>query len=175
MQRALKIGTICGALTWFAILPAFSGSATQLADWSTVTSARYGFKIAYPGNVFTTVGGKISEDGQVLVSHDGKAKLVIGAFANESELTMQEYREQILDQNYKNARLDFSPMRGNFFVISGTVGDRHFYERVSFTCGGRLINSWAMLYTNDTRDIYDRVIDAMARTYAPGRGDAGGC
>jgi hypothetical protein len=60
-------------------------------------------------------------------------------------------------------------MRGRWFVISGTIGDREFYERVSFTCGGRLINSWAMIYPYAERDFYNRVVEAVARSYSPGR------
>jgi hypothetical protein len=51
----------------------------------------------------------------------------------------------------------------------------HFYERVSFTCGGRLINSWALLYPVSERGIYDRIVEAIARTYSPGAGRSGQC
>ena len=60
-------------------------------------------------------------------------------------------------------------------VVSGTRGDMHFYERVSFTCGGKLINSWALLYPVSERHIYDRVVEAVARTYQPGSGRTGEC
>jgi hypothetical protein len=174
MIRAPKqIALIAGSIT-LMVLPANAAGSVQFADWTTVTSPAYGFAISYPASLFTTEGGKISQDGQVLVSRDGKAKLVIGAFSNEDGLTMQDYRAQILEQNYPTATLDFAPVRANYFVVSGTMGNQHFYERVSFTCGGKLINSWALLYTVDTREIYDRAIDAMSRTYAPGHG-TGGC
>ncbi len=169
MGRKLKTSVMFAVGSLILLLPANAGSV-RYAEWSEVSSARYGFKMAYPSSVFTTDGGKISEDGQVLVSRDGKAKLIIGAFANDDSMTLLEYRAQILEQNYAGADLDFAPVRATYFVVSGTVGDRHFYERVSFTCGGRLINSWALLYSVDTRETYDSVIDAMAGTYAPGRG-----
>jgi hypothetical protein len=63
-------------------------------------------------------------------------------------------------------------------VLSGTLGDHEFYERVSFTCGGRLINSWAMVYpvapAAENR-VYDRIVEAIARTYTPGAGRSGNC
>ena len=176
MNRTPKHFIVSFASMVFASLPALAADGALLANWTTLTSAAHGFAISYPATLFTTEGGKVSADGQVLVSRDGKAKLVIGAFANDEGLTMQEYRAQILEQNYTTAKLDFAPVRATFFVVSGTMGTQHFYERVSFTCGGKLINSWALLYTVDTREIYDRVIDAMSATYAPGRGGAsGGC
>ncbi len=60
-------------------------------------------------------------------------------------------------------------------MLSGERNDETFYERVSFTCGGKLINSWAMLYPTSERKTYDRVVEAVARTYTPGAGRTGFC
>jgi hypothetical protein len=147
----------------------------QLTDWATVQNARYGFMIAYPGNVFEPRASKAEIEGQVLVSRDGAAQLVVATFENEGQASMAEYRQQILEQNYRGASLDFAPVKKNWFIVSGTRGNRHFYERVSFTCGGRLINSWALLYPSSARQFYDRVVEAVARTYSPGAGRTGRC
>ena len=48
-----------------------------------------------------------------------------------------------------------------------------FYERVTFTCGGRLINSWAMLYPAAERRLYDRIVEQVARSYRAGEGSCG--
>ena len=66
-------------------------------------------------------------------------------------------------------------MRDKWFVLSGTLGEQEFYERVSFTCGGRLINSWVMIYPKAQSGLYDRVVEAVARTYSPGAGRSGNC
>ena len=39
-------------------------------------------------------------------------------------------------ENYAGAHLDYD-RSASWFVISGTIGDHEFYERVSFTCGGQ--------------------------------------
>lgn len=146
----------------------------KLRNWQQIESARFGFMIAYPGNVFELKASQ-SEEGQVLVSHDGAARLLVGAFDNDGHATLAEYREQILSENYKGANLDFAPVKGTWFIVSGTQGTMHFYERVSFTCGGRLINSWALLYPVAERPFYDRVVEAIARSYTPGAGRTGSC
>lgn len=157
-------------------LAAQGASAQQrLADWSRAEDPRFGYLIAYPGNVFAPRPGPRQEGGQVLVSRDGRAKLLIATFVNESGATLDEYREQILSQNYAGATLDYAPVRKRSFVVSGTLGEMHFYEKVSFTCGGRLINSWALLYPATERAFYDRVVDAIAPTYSPGTGRTGEC
>jgi hypothetical protein len=174
-RKPVTLSLGAAAILALAVLPVFAAGGAKFADWATVTSETRGFAISYPAHLFTTEGGKVSADGQVLVSRDGKAKLVIGAFLNDEGLSMLEYRTQILEQNYPTAKLDFAPIRASYFVVSGTMGDQHFYERVSFTCGGKLINSWALLYTVDSRATYDQAIDAMSGTYAPGRGAGGAC
>jgi hypothetical protein len=160
-----------------AAIAATDGHAmrAKLKQWETIQSERYGFMIAYPGSIFTPSETVSAEDGHVLVSRDGGARLLVGAFANETSATLAEYRAQLLSENYRGAAIDYAPMRKRWFVISGTRGDMHFYERVSFTCGGRLINSWALLYPASERRFYDRVVEAIARTYAPGAGRTGQC
>jgi hypothetical protein len=152
-----------------------SAARVKLKNWETIESARHGFMIAYPGSVFSVETQAPDGDGLVLVSRDGGARLVIGAFANETAATLAEYREQLLTENYTGADLDYAPVKKRSFVISGTRGAMHFYERVSFTCGGRLINSWALLYPVSERHIYDRIVEAIAPTYTPGAGRDGHC
>lgn len=173
---------------WNAVLTALSiaigagicatdgfAARAKLKDWETVQSERHGFMIAYPGSVFTQRSDVPADDGLVLVSRDGGARLVIGTFVNDTAATLSEYREQLLSENYNGADLDYAPVKKRSFIISGTRGDMHFYERVSFTCGGRLINSWALLYPVSERHIYDRIIEAIAPTYSPGAGKSGQC
>jgi hypothetical protein len=147
----------------------------RFSDWSKIESERFGFLLAYPGNIFSPRDGIASEDGHVLVSQDGDARLLVAAFENDSETTLLQYRQQLLNENYRGADIDFAPVKKRWFVVSGTQGEMHFYERVSFTCGGRLINSWALLYPVAERRLYDRVVEAIARTYTPGAGRTGEC
>ncbi|HEX2841619.1 hypothetical protein [Hyphomicrobium sp.] len=161
---------------WIAGTAASAAHAgAKLKQWQTISNERYGFEIAYPGSVFTERQGTPSLDGQVLISHDGGARLLVGAFPNDSDATLAEYRAQILSESYQGAEIDYAPMKKRFFVLSGTRGDTHFYERVSFTCDGRLINSWALLYPVSERHIYDPIVEAIAPTYSPGAGRTGQC
>jgi hypothetical protein len=148
---------------------------SKLKNWETIQSERHGFMIAYPGSMFSVKNDVPNDDGLVLVSRDGGARLIIGTFANETSATLAEYREQLLTENYNGADLDYAPVKNNWFIVSGTRSEMHFYERVSLTCGGRLINSWALLYPVSERHIYDRVVEAIAPTYSPGAGRSGQC
>ena len=38
-----------------------------------------------------------------------------------------------------------------------------------FSCAGRLINSFAMVYPTDQRNTFDRVVEGMEKSFRPGR------
>jgi hypothetical protein len=152
-----------------------AAAADWRRDWATVRNERHGFLIAYPIEVFAQAGEPKTDEGRVLYSRDGKAQLLVGAFANDEATTLEDYRNYLMQENYAGASIEYAPMRGRWFVLSGTIGDREFYERVSFTCGGKLINSWAMIYPKAERRFYNRVVEAVARTYSPGAGRSGNC
>lgn len=147
----------------------------KLNDWATIKNERHGYAIAYPIDVFEQRETPKSEDGRVLYSKDGKAKLLFGAFDNTENNSLEEYRRFLLSEQYAGAKIDYAPVRKRWFVLSGTQGEEMFYQRVSFTCGGRLINSWAMLYPVAERKMYDRVVEAVARSFTPGAGKTGAC
>lgn len=147
----------------------------RLSDWETIQNEQFGFMIAYPGSVFAPETTNVAQGGNVLVSRDGNARLLVATFENESNATLEEYRRQLLEENYPDAALDYAPVKDKWFVLSGTQGDTHFYYRVKFTCSGKLINSWALIYPVAERRFYDRVVEAVARTYSPGAGRTGGC
>jgi hypothetical protein len=177
MRRQSRAAATFAALV--LVISIASGLAATAADWrrdwATLHNERHGFLIAYPIDVFQQTSEPNTDEGRVLNSRDGKAQLLVGAFTNDEETSLQEYRDYVLQANYPGAQIDYAPMRDRWFVLSGTIGDREFYERVSFTCGGRLINSWAMVYPKAEKRFYDRVVEAVARTYSPGAGRTGHC
>ena len=109
----------------------------------------------------------------MFVSRDGNARLLAGALPNDDGMSLRDYRAFVLQQSYPGADIDYAPVRDTWFVLSGTRDGMMFYERVTFTCGGRLINSWAMLYPAAERRLYDRIVEQVARTYRPGAASCG--
>ncbi len=164
-----------GAYLVMMVAPS-AGAATRLNDWATVKNERHGFAIAYPVDVFEQKSAPTTDQGRVLESKDGKAKLLVGAFENADNQSLEAYRQFLLTEQYAGTDIDYAPIKQRWFVLSGTRKDGQiFYQRVSFTCGGKLINSWAMLYPTSERKLYDRVLTAISRTYTPGAGKTGAC
>jgi hypothetical protein len=174
-SAARKLSILVGIL--LTLLPAGTTFAAGdwRREWATLRNERHGFLIAYPVRVFQQEADPITDEGRVLSSVDGKARLLVGAFANDGETSLEAYREFLLNDQYAGADIEYAPLRDKWFVLSGTLGEQEFYERVSFTCGGRLINSWVMIYPKAQSGLYDRVVEAIARTYSPGAGRSGNC
>jgi len=177
MMRRCVRSFAFGSLVLLALLhtgDAWSASK-RFSGWTTVRNERHGFLIGYPAEVFRPRHQPITDEGRVFYSYDGRARLMVGAFTNEDGVSLRAYRRFLLEENYAGADIDYAPIRKRWFVISGTLGDEIFYQRVNFTCGGHLINSWAMIYPKTENRFYDRVLEAIAPTYSPGSGRSGKC
>jgi hypothetical protein len=151
---------------------AVASGAQGLTEWgqdevATYFNKRFGFTLSYPTASFKP-REPLSEDGRVWISHDGTARLLAGALANTDGMTLAEYREFLLKESYAGAVIDYAPVRNTWFVLSGIRDGTVFYERVTFTCSGRLINSWAMLYPEGKKRRYDRILERVARSYRAG-------
>ena len=169
----MRAATICAVL---ALMPQnVLAQSSRLSDWATIQNKRFGFQIAYPANIFFPAPTPSGNDGRVLKSADGQAKLLVATFENTENQTIDAYRKFLLSDIYANTTIDYSPQKQRWFVLSGTRGDETFYERVTFSCGGKLINSWAMLYPTSQKSLYDRVVEAVSKTYTAGSGADGSC
>jgi hypothetical protein len=148
----------------------------KLDDWTTVKNARHGFAIGYPTMLFDQKSpSRTTDEGRIFESKDGRAKLLVGAFANETGYSLEDYSRYLLSEQFAAADIDYVFRQQHWFVISGTWNGSIFYQRVSFTCGGKLINSWAMIYPVSERRFYDRLVEAIAQTFTPGAGRTGAC
>lgn len=164
--------TLCLAAA-LAGLSAESGGAQAQGSLATYRNERHGFSLAYPSGAFSPEDQSAGVDGRVFTSPDGNARLLAGALTNAEGVNLREYRALVLQRSYPNAAIDYAPVKGTWFVLSGVRDGQIFYERVTFTCGGRLINSWAMLYPASERRVYDRIVEQVARSYRAGEASCG--
>ena len=57
-------------------------------------------------------------------------------------------------------------LRDKWFVLSGVRNGTAFYQRVTFSCGGRKINSWALLFPEGQKATYEPIIEQVHRSYS---------
>jgi hypothetical protein len=177
------IGLLCSAA-----LTSTAGAAQsrnlETQGWATYRSPSFGFSFAFPDGLFKLDKTSAQANGGgIWLTDDRSARLIATSGPNVGRETIAAYRQTILSESYANARLDYAPMLPNGFVLSGVIagsqgatkGERMFYERVTFVCDGRFIYGWQMMYPAAQRQKFDRIVEAVSRSYKPGRGNNGDC
>jgi hypothetical protein len=142
--------------------------AAAVGDWTEYRNERFGFSLEYPGGVFAVERKTDAGDGQVFVASDGEARLLVGALANVSSYTPASYQDYVARHSYGDYKIEYRRLGGSWFVLSGEGNGRIFYEKVMFSCGGRLINSFAMIYPAAQRQTFDPIVERVENTFRPG-------
>jgi hypothetical protein len=155
-----------------ARLPERTGNSLS---WMLHRDVRFGFAIKYPADIFETIDPNSSRGVHALISQDGRASLRIFSMSNTAKQTISAYRRSLMEARYAEAVFDYSPLRSSWFVLSGTNGTNMFYERVTFSCDGRAIHGWQLVYLVTERVIYDAIIEEMHRSYRHDNGPGARC
>jgi hypothetical protein len=137
--------------------------------WTDYRNERFGFSLRYPGDVFEPEKASEAGDGQVFISRDGTARLLVGALPNDTGQGPAAYLDYIARVSYAGYRIDYRRLAGSWFVLSGEGNGKTFYEKVMFSCAGRLINSFAMIYPTDQRGLFDPIVEGMEASFRPAR------
>ena len=141
----------------------------EAQSWTEYRNERYGFSLSYPADLFVVERTAEAGDGQVFVATDADARLLVGALSNDSGYTPATYQDYIARHSYGQYQIGYRRLGKTWFVLSGEGGGKIFYEKVMFTCAGRLINSFAMIYPSDQRHLFDPVVERIEDTFRPAR------
>jgi len=154
------------SLAVFAVLTALA-SPGMAQDWRQYRNERFGFTLEYPADVFVTERAAEAGDGQVFGSSDDEARLLVGALPNDSGYNPVSYQQYIARYSYSGYQIDYRQTGGSWFALSGEGEGKIFYEKVMFTCGGRLINSFAMIYPSARRQVFDPIVERIEDSFRP--------
>ena len=145
-------------LLLLSVLVAFPAAAVPPPDdlgWTEFRNARFDLALRYPAEVFVSQRSSDSGDGDLFETLDRKGRLLVGAIENIDRFTPRSYQTFIARQSYPGLRIDYAPVGQSWAVLSGTVGQTMVYEKIMFSCGGTVINSFAMTYPIAERRFYD--------------------
>jgi hypothetical protein len=121
------------------------------------------FYLQYPADVFVPERSAEAGDGELFAAKDGDARLLVGTLSNASRFTPASYQAYITRNCYADYRIDYRRLRGSWFALSGEGNGKIFYEKAMFSCAGRLITGFAMIYRSEQRQLFDR------HSFRPGR------
>jgi len=156
----------------FVALSAGHSSAREGNDglgWTAYRNERYGFSLQYPADIFAIERTSEAGDGAVFVTADGQARLLVGALPNEERRSVASYQEFVRRNSYPGFAVDYRPLGTNWFVLSGDGNGQTFYEEVMFSCDGRLINSFALIYPTADKRRFDAIVEGIQATFRPAR------
>jgi curved DNA-binding protein CbpA len=145
------------------------------ASWTTFRDARFDFALRYPAGIFAFDAAQSSANFHTFVSRDGRATLRIVAAENTAGVTLAGLRRSLMKERYAGATFDKAPRRKHWFALSGTRGGEVFLERVTFSCDGKSMHGWQMLYPASERAGYDELAKLVLRNYPHGNGPGAGC
>ena len=163
MNIPLVIALLGSVLALVGVPPAWA------QNWMEYRNERYGFSLKYPADVFTVESTTEAGDGQAFIDNEREARLLVGVLPNNSRHSPAAYQAYIAQHSYPEYRIDYRRLAGSWFVLSGEGNGKIFYEKVMFSCGGRLINSFAMIYPSERRRHFDPIVERMENSFRPGR------
>jgi hypothetical protein len=161
---------IISTATFCGLLASLGGVSLAASGWAEYRNERYGFSIQYPADTFVVERTSEAGDGRVYVALEGNARLLVGALVNNQNYTPASYQDFIAKDSYSQYQISYRRHGSNWFALSGEGDGKIFYEKVMFTCGGRLINSFAMIYPADKRQTFDPMLERIEDSFSPGRG-----
>ena len=161
MHRLLYIFLMC-----FALAPPAQGREA-LPDWVLYVNDRFGFSFRYPVGVFEPDRRTEAGNGEVFTDVGGHARLLVGAFENAGGHSIQSYMNFIRTESYSGYNVDYAPRGQTWFVLSGENDQNVFYEKVMFSCSGRLISSFALIYPVARKAMFDPVVTGIEKTFKP--------
>jgi len=140
-------------------------TTARAETWRIYENARFGTTIEYPDRF---VAGKPPENGDGLSfsSADGSSFSVWGSHNSlDHNLAQQEaFFRKILQED--GAIITYRASRENWFVLSGTQGDKTFYVRelLSNRNNTRLIHGFKIVYPSRLDKAYDPIVTRMSHS-----------
>src|SRR5262249_24426251 len=94
---------------------------------------------------------------------------------NRTATTLTQYRRSLIAQRYADATFDDTHQQHNWFVLSGRVGEEMVYESGTFSCGGRSVHGWLLVFPIAELSFFVVIVEETQRTYKYDMGAHGNC
>ena len=149
-------------------VPLGAQEARNPGGWQSYRNERFGLSLSYPATVFQMERTSEAGDGVVFGARGTDARMLVGALPNRDRHTVTTYQDFVARKSYAAYRIHYRPRGNTWFVLSGEGDGKIFYEKVVFSCGGRLINSFALIYPAADRQIFDPIVERVEDTFRAG-------
>ena len=155
---------LVGAALAFVVLPA----GAETSRWALQTDPDIGFRYSYPAEVFSPIAGDGKPYFHYFASPSSEAKFLVGGWNNVKGQSPEGLKRWLIENVGGYDETTYRPRGRSWFVLSGYRGASIYYEKVMFSCGGSLVNVFAITYPVEQRDMYDPIVERMEDTFRPG-------
>ena len=150
-------------LALIAILFTFSADAET---WRSIYTPRFGATAKVPANWVMDPPPE-NDDGRSFRSPNGRAQIIVsGIFALGETITDRMASEPEIGRT-----ITYKKRGPDWIVISGTKGDRIFYEKSILTCHDTIWNDLWIEYPEAENHNYDALVTYVSATLHAGEGD----
>ncbi len=139
-------------------------------SWVVYQNERFGYRLAYPESWFEPGPVSANGDGRAFMTPDGRARIVVFGAHNSERLGLREYRETLLRDYDGYDELTYSPVGNTWFVLSGYRGDTIYYQKVMFSCAGRIINVLSISFPEADKPQFAPLVEGVEDRFRPGLG-----
>ena len=168
MVVAATLAVVISGVVTASAAPKYQQRAED--GWVTYTDEELGYSFTYPSTFFEPQALAANAPAKTFLSPDKRAKIVVSAVENDEGFTLAGYRAAILGQFGGYERLDYSPKGQSWFVLSGYRGENIYYQKVLFSCGGRIINVFSVTFPTADRAFYEGLVEVIEDNFRPGPG-----
>jgi hypothetical protein len=147
-----------------------TGAFAQSSDWASYHNERFGYRVLYPADAFRPGQESENGDGLNFFSADGRSKLTVFAAFNTQGVGIEEYRATMLREFPGYDQIGYGPRGGSWFVLSGFRGPNIYYQKVLFSCGGRVVNAFALTYPAEQKRQFDPIVTGIEKNFRTASG-----
>jgi len=161
--RVAIFGIVAAAAVQASLLPVAG------AQWLVERELELGFAFSYPGELFQEIEGDGKPSFHYFASESSDAKFLVGGWNNRAQQTPESFKRWLIANAGGYDEVTYRPRGRSWFVLSGYRGDQIYYEKVMFSCSGRVVTVFAVTYPVAQRKLFDPVVERMEDTFRPGR------
>ena len=131
----------------------------------TYRNARFNYSISYPANLLVPQGEADNGDGQKFLSSDGRTEMIVYGSNNSLNQTLRQLydAETQTTAGGGNRRVTYQLLKPGWFVVSGTVGERIFYQKTLLTNG--VLKTFRIEYDENAKGTFNPVTTRIAGSF----------
>jgi hypothetical protein len=123
----------------------------------------------FPESLFSSAEGDGKPGFHYFAANPVDAKFLVGAWDNRDDETPEHFKRWMITNAGGYEEVTYQPRGRSWFVLSGYRGEQIYYEKVMFSCGGRIVNILAIAYPTAERALFDPIVERMEDTFKPSR------